>query len=149
MIFRRGATRREIWIFPGPDVYPLLLPESIACPWARHGELPETTDWNVHIPILFPKSIDFCCQLPAAGTFHPDGMCTFHSITKIYCRASKIRAARHIPHSIIMIFFCTIALAPGMFSRSPANVFSGERTNEILARARMPNCTSNSRAVSN
>ena len=39
------------------------------------------------------------------------------------------------------------ALAPGMVSRSPANVSSGEPTNEILARARMPNRTPNSRAL--
>ena len=84
---------------------PILLPESIGCPLPGRGKMPETTQWNVHIPILFPESIDCCCQLPASGTFHADGMCSFHSITKIYCRASKIRAARHIPHSIVMKVF--------------------------------------------
>ena len=96
--FSRGASRRETLSFS--DVF------AAALRAAKHCYLePETTQWNVHIPVLFPKSIDCCCQFPAAGTFHADGMCTFHSIAKIYCRASKIRAARHIPHSTLVECF--------------------------------------------
>ena len=84
---------------------PILLPESIACPWAKHGELPETTQWTELCPLLFPDSIEWCCQLRAAGSVHTDGQSSVHSITKIYCRASKIRAAWLCPHSIVMKSF--------------------------------------------